>query len=307
MIYVLHQLASLAMAAVMVWWLRSGSWTHACPRAALLLWQVVGLTAVASVIGTLLGTGLAPYHRGLVPALGQLAGDLRAGTVWHELGILRLAAVGAGLGMACWLVASQLVCLLRTARSRARHRRLLTLVAREEADSLVLDHPAAVAYCLPGRVPRIVVSAGARALLTPVQLRAVLAHERAHASERHHLVLAPFQALARMAPRSGAVAAVCASIQLLVEMRADDRAGRGHGREPLAAALERFHAGGAATTPAGALAVTEAGSGPMPDAVRARVLRLRHPRRPVVTARLLAAAMALTALVTSLSLFALPV
>ena len=48
------------------------------------------------------------------------------------------------------------------------------------------EHPAV--YCLPGR-RRIVMTTGALRCLDARQLEAVLAHERAHLSGRHHLVL----------------------------------------------------------------------------------------------------------------------
>ncbi|WP_199429666.1 M56 family metallopeptidase [Qaidamihabitans albus] len=289
-----HQIAACALAAIVALWLLHSCWTHAHPRIALILWQITGLTLVVSTIGMLLGFGLAPYRRGLVPALLDLPGRL------HELDTWHLVAVAAGLLLAGWLLVNQLLCLLSTARARARHRLLLQLVASPGGDALVVDHPVAVAYCLPGRNPRIVVSAGARRLLTDAELGAVLAHERAHARERHHLVVAPFQALRRLVPGSTVLTRVCAAIELLVEMCADDRAAHQHGREPLASALERFHANGFGGTPAGALAVAD-------TPVLARIRRLRRPDRiGLPLAGMMAYALAISALVTSASLFAVP-
>ncbi|WP_007027290.1 M56 family metallopeptidase, partial [Saccharomonospora iraqiensis] len=254
MILVWHQLGAVLVAAGAVVWLSASRWTHAHPRAALVLWQISGLTLVIALVGALLGFGLAPFARGLLPALLDLPHR------WGELDVWHLAAVSAGLLAGAWLVVNQLWCLRDTARARARHRLLLRLVAEPGGDAaepggdaLVLDHPVAVAYCLPGRHPDIVVSAGTRRLLDRTELAAVLAHERAHARERHDLVLAPFQALRRLVPRSRMLTGVCSTIELLVEMCADDRAARRHGREPLARALERFHANGVAGTPTGAL------------------------------------------------------
>ncbi|SFP71836.1 Zn-dependent protease with chaperone function [Amycolatopsis arida] len=298
MTFVLHHLGAFVLAAAVVLWLlwrgRAGGWPHACPRTALVLWQVVGLTVVLSVVGTLLGAGLAPFGRGVLPGLGELVAAVRDGRAVEVLGPVRLAAVAAGLALAGWLAGNQAVSLVRTARARSRHRTLLDIVASAEQDALVVDHPAAVAYCVPGRHPRIVVSAGARRLLTDVELAAVLAHERAHARERHDLVLAPFSALAA---RVRVLERICASIQMLVEMCADDRAARQHGREPLASALERFAASGPGAAPTGALAATD-------RALAARIHRLRHPARSVTPAGLLG--VALLALATSASLFVVP-
>ncbi|GAB3480163.1 M56 family metallopeptidase [Amycolatopsis cihanbeyliensis] len=301
MTIVLHHLAALLVAAVVVLWLWHGRWTHAHPRTALVLWQVVGLTVVVSTVGALLGIGLAPYRRGQVPALGALASELAAGEVWRTVDPAHLGVAAAGLALACWLIGNQVVCLVRTNRLRARHRAILNLVAHSAADALVVDHPIAVAYCLPGRTPRIVVSAGTRHLLTGVELDAVLAHERAHARERHDLVLAPFHALRRLWPGGRLLGRACTAIALLVEMCADDRAASQHGAEPLASALERFHRNGFGGTPAGALAA-------MDDNVEARIRRLRYPVSASWAApiRLLGVLVALVALGTSASLFAVP-
>jgi beta-lactamase regulating signal transducer with metallopeptidase domain len=145
-----------------------------------------------------------------------------------------------------------LVCLLvivtaRTAASRARHRHLVDLLSLRTHDSgaSVLDHPAAVAYCVPGFRPRIVISAGTLALLDDTELAAVVAHERGHASERHGLVMLPmvgirsvfgFIPYANLAP---------ASVAGLLEMAADDYSIRRHDRGTLAAALVSMATAGA--------------------------------------------------------------
>src|SRR5439155_955967 len=76
--------------------------------------------------------------------------------------------------------------------ARRRHRVLLSLLAHGDPKvpgALVVDSPAAAAYCVPGLRSRIVISAGALALLDAAELAAVLAHERAHVRARHDLVL----------------------------------------------------------------------------------------------------------------------
>ena len=98
-----------------------------------------------------------------------------------------------------------LIAIAGVVRARRRHRALLALVAHGDPDvpgTLVVDHPAAAAYCVPGIRSQVVVSAGTLALLGPYELAAVLAHERAHARERHDLVLLPFTSLRRILPQS---------------------------------------------------------------------------------------------------------
>jgi len=72
-----------------------------------------------------------------------------------------------------------------------------------------------------------VISSAALEALTPDQLAAVMAHERAHLRGHHHLVLAGARSLQRAFPRVPLFAAAPTELAALVEMVADDRAGRG--------------------------------------------------------------------------------
>ena len=90
----------------------------------------------------------------------------------------------------------------------------------------LVDHPAAVAYCLPGIRPRIVVSSGVLRALDRDELAAVVAHERAHAHGHHDLVIQPFVAWRTTFPFLPAASAALAAVDLLVEMLADDTASR---------------------------------------------------------------------------------
>src|SRR5439155_9924530 len=71
---------------------------------------------------------------------------------------------------------------------------------------------------------RVVVSTGAVHTLGPTQLAAVLAHERAHARGRHHLLADGARLLAAAFPHAGVFTAAHTQIDRLVEMRADDLA-----------------------------------------------------------------------------------
>jgi Zn-dependent protease with chaperone function len=116
--------------------------------------------------------------------------------------------------------------------ARRRQRELLALLAHGDPKvpgALVVDYPAAAAYCLPGIRSRIVVSVGTLDLLAPAELTAVLAHERAHLRARHHLVLIPFTSLRRAFPRSRMISQAYRTVALLVEMMADDHALRVRG------------------------------------------------------------------------------
>jgi Zn-dependent protease with chaperone function len=286
-------------------------WTWRSPRVAILCWQAVGLTLGLSAIGLPLAYALAPYHLGTAPAVARLAADVVGWRLPAQIGAARLVCLGAGLLVGGWLVGTTAACLVRTLRLRRRHRQLLALVARDDPaapGALVLDHPGAAAYCLPGVLRcRVVVSAGTLSLLDRAELAAVLSHERAHADERHDLVLLPFTALSRTLPRAGwlrrprrALAAAHEAVALLVEMRADDKARCRHTGGALAAALVRF-ATAPSVTPPGALGMADE------QHLQARLERLLQagqggPRLlPVV-----ALVAAVTLVSVPLSLFVLP-
>jgi beta-lactamase regulating signal transducer with metallopeptidase domain len=109
------------------------------------------------------------------------------------------------------------------------------------------DRPAV--YCLPGR-RRIVFTTGALRRLDSRQLDAVLAHERAHLAGRHHLVIILAAALRDAFPHVRVFAVAATQFSSLVEMAADDAAGRRAHRLTLADALLTL---AAARVPAGAL------------------------------------------------------
>jgi len=114
----------------------------------------------------------------------------------------------------------------------------------------VLTGPGRVAYCVPGVRSRVVVSDEVLQALTAQEVRAVLAHERAHLRARHDLVLEAFTALHASFPRVVSSRAALDTVRLLVEMLADDAARRRAGSLPLARALVALAGGpgpGAAT------------------------------------------------------------
>jgi beta-lactamase regulating signal transducer with metallopeptidase domain len=65
--------------------------------------------------------------------------------------------------------------------------RLASALAAAGGELAVIDDTDHLAYAVPGRPGRIVVSSGLLRSLEAEQRRALLAHERAHLSRRHHL------------------------------------------------------------------------------------------------------------------------
>jgi Zn-dependent protease with chaperone function len=260
--------------------LAAASWPRRSPVAAILLWQALGLGWGLATVGALVGSAVsgtgAPAAAG---ALDWLSGLIRADhpvASAASLGAARLACLAAGVllfALLCWILVAASASVLR---ARQRQRELLNLLAHGDPKvpgALVVDHPAAAAYCLPGLRPEIVISAGALDLLDADELAAVLAHERAHLRERHDLVLLPFLALLRAFRWAGITTRAYRAVGLLLEMHADDRVLRQLPARELATALLRVGAAGGGV-PTGALAV--AGT-PGECEVAARVIRLLRP------------------------------
>ena len=228
--------------------LAKARWVDRAPRAGVLLWQAIGGSALLAGIGGGLCVALERYHAGFVGGLEEMVRGMFDGRPLAGLGVpdalgLTLAADLAFL-FCCMLGAVT----LRTVMSRRQQRRLIDLVKTATLDTgaAVLDHASAVAYCVPGIRPRIVVSAGTINLLDAAELDAVVAHEHGHAHERHGLVMLPlagvrkmfsFVPYARLAPES---------VAGLLEMAADDYAVRRQDAAALISALVSMATAGAA-------------------------------------------------------------
>jgi Zn-dependent protease with chaperone function len=263
------------------------SWPRRSPAAAILLWQALGLAGGLAAVGALVAVGVSGEgsRAGVIGGLAALARRLAYGqpVAPHQPllpTVFRLAALTAGFVLFTALCGVLLMAFAAAVGARRRHRELLALLAHGDPKApgaLVVDHPAAAAYCLPGIRSQIVVSVGTLDLLAPAELSAVLAHERAHVRARHDLVLIPFTSLRRAFPRSRVMAQAYRTVALLVEMMADDHALRLRGLLPkeLAIALLRFGTAATGTAaPAGALAAAE-------GELTARVNRLLAPQPPL--------------------------
>ena len=117
-------------------------------------------------------------------------------------------------------------------RSPPRRRRLPGLVGRASSPR----SRARSAWTTPGR-RRLLPAVGTLALLEPAELRAVVAHERAHAHERHDLVMLPFASMVDMLRWMPYARCAPKAVAGLLEMAADDFAARSHRPEVLASAL----------------------------------------------------------------------
>jgi Zn-dependent protease with chaperone function len=215
-----------------------GPWAVRSPRLAMALWVVLPVSWVAAIVLAILAATAplpltwqgSPQGGGGMLLAGQAVPGGRAIAI---AGLLVAAAV-------VLRAAGCAVCELhRGRRDRREHAALVAAAGRpgHEPDIAIVDHDAPVVYCLPCGRYQIVVSARALAALTPEQLCAVLAHERAHLRRRHHVILAMATSLARAFPRVPLLSQARPQLAVLAEMTADDAAARRHRRDDLAAAL----------------------------------------------------------------------
>ena len=224
-------------------WLERAHWPRRAPRSAVVLWQAMGVGGGLAAIGAGLAVAVIHYRVGFTAGVGHLVHGLTDGRPLAGLGLPDALGLTLAADVALMMAVILFISTARTIRARARHRRLLDLVTvstDRAPGAVVLEHPRAAAYCLPGWRPRIVVSSGTVHLLAPEQLAAVVEHERGHAAEHHGLVMLPLAAYgdllrwipyARRAPRA---------VAELLEMAADDHAARRHEPRSLAEALGRM-------------------------------------------------------------------
>ncbi|MQA87443.1 MAG: M48 family metalloprotease [Streptosporangiales bacterium] len=254
--------------------LRQARWADRAPRLAIVVWQAATASVLASAVlaGLTLTMPAAGVRDGLAELLDACLTSLH---LHYAVGQPLAAAFGflTAAAVVAWTGGHGAVALVAASWRRRRHAEALSLVARhrDDLDALVLDCDKPAAYCLPGRRRRVVVTTAALAMLDRDQLRAVLAHERAHLDERHHLVLAAAEAVDRAFPGVPLFRHARAEIARLIELLADDIAARRHKRRTVAAALLTV-----AATPVPADAFGAAGQG-----VFARIRRLLVPHQPL--------------------------
>jgi len=262
--------------------LARAGWVHRSPRLGIAAWYAT-LAAIATAgLGAAFAL-LAPWQ----------ASDAPVCVAWRWC----VEAAGGGYGVAGRLVsyavlvaaslvvARMLATIARAVRAGAQRRRdhvnTLDLAGRvaPELGATVVQHPQPAAYVVAGHRRRVVVTTGALYTLSADELAAVLAHERAHATGRHDLIIDGIRLLHHALPNSTLLACARRELGRLVEMRADDVAIRSHERISLARALVAMAAKVSSSAPASApLAPVLAATGG--DAL-ARMNRLLDPPTPL--------------------------
>ncbi|MFD5277430.1 M56 family metallopeptidase [Pseudarthrobacter sp. NPDC058362] len=310
----------LAVLAIMLAWpvpvlLSRAQWPARSPFTAMLLWQAIALAGGLSMIGAMLVYGLEPIGDNLIAGLRALAGMVLFNAPTTALGFWHIFALSAAALLTAHLVFTLLLTYYRIERQRRRHRELLALLASPSAQSagtLVINHDSPVAYCLPGGARSVtVLSDGLMAALEPAELRAVLIHENAHLSQRHHLLLWAFAAWRQALPWLPTTRLAQESVSSLIEMLADDAALKTEGKAALIKAIA-IVASGSRSAPreqgyqqatAGPDALSGSGGADSARTTASRVSRLlaAEPELPApVRALVLAGSLLLLAIPTAL-------
>jgi Zn-dependent protease with chaperone function len=279
---------AVAVAAAGTWWLPRASWPQWAPRLGIAVWQALTVTVVASAM--LAGLILAIPCLRVWADWASLRACLMSVRAQYASAGGALASTAGGvltLGAAARLAWFTGTAIAGARRRRAHHDEALSLVGRRgpKPGMVLLEDDRPIVYCVPGR-RRIVFTTGALRRLDGDQLDAVLAHERAHLAGRHHLVIMFAGALHGAFPHLRVFAAAATQISCLVEMAADDAAGRRAHRLTLAGALLTL---AEARVPAGAL-----GAGETAGAQRIQRL-IDSPRPASVRRRAATSALALIA------------
>ena len=245
----------LAVLAIVLAWpvpilLSRAHWPARSPFTAMLLWQAIALAGGLSMIGAMLVYGLEPIGDNLIAGLRALAGMVLYNAPTTALGFWHIFALSAAALLTAHLVFTLLLTYYKIERQRRRHRELLALLASPSAEgtrTLVINHDSPVAYCLPGGARSVtVLSDGLMAALEPAELRAVLSHENAHLSQRHHLLLWAFAAWRQALPWLPTTRLAQESVNSLIEMLADDVALKTESKATLIKAIAIVASGSAA-------------------------------------------------------------
>jgi Zn-dependent protease with chaperone function len=279
---------AVVMAAASCRWLPRASWPLRAPRAGIAAWLAAALSIATSTVAAGLVLALPCIRVSTDPAVLRACLSLMQEQYATPQGAAAsLAGDVLALGVLGRIIWSTGIVMADARRRRASHDDALALVARPAPipGVRIIDDDQAAVYCVPGR-RRIVLTTGALRCLNSRQLDAVLAHERAHLSERHHLVLTFAAALRRAFPSIRFFAVAARQVSDLVEAAADDAAVRREHRLTLAGALLAVATAG---IPAGAL-----GAGGSTAAQRIQRL-IDPPHPPTRTRRAITSAALITA------------
>ena len=223
--------------------LSRSAWPSRAPRLAMATWHAAGITTIGSVALALLAIAM-PLHAlggGPVAFLQACLQPTHAGGAPGGVATRVAAAVALILLLSRIVIVS-----LRRYRAwradTARHVEAVGLLARPDSrnsDVRVVPCAQPAAFCLP-RQGGVVVTSAATEALDDDEMQAVLAHERAHLRQRHHVAILVADTLAEIAPAPIALPVLVhgrREVARLSELAADDAASRAADRGALVDAM----------------------------------------------------------------------
>ncbi|WP_238011680.1 M56 family metallopeptidase [Dactylosporangium sp. AC04546] len=253
-------------------------WVVRAPGLALLVWQ---MTCAAVVMSVSVAGLTSVLHWDDTHNLMCSAWRLCLDALYGDHGRVAQAGAVAGAAVLAVTAGRLLHAAWRVQRADRAHGRRMREVIRSVGSrepglgATVLPSPEAAAYLVPGGHRDVVVTSGALRRLSPDELRAVMAHEHAHASGRHYRLLRTARMLHRAFPRVPLFRLAEDQVHRLVELHADDVAVRSAAPLSLARALVTMAESRAAQAPGGPLLAAAGG-----DAAE-RLERLLCPPAPL--------------------------
>ncbi|CAM4338427.1 M56 family metallopeptidase [Nocardia ninae] len=274
------------------------------PAFAVAVWLAALTSVLASWMAAavaLIADAIRIWHKPDSSLLGTCFAVLRSVLSGNDGSAARLAVIVLTSTLSGFVAVLGFRVLRSVARTRVtstRHARSVQIIGRrvQGVDGLVIDVPEKAVYSVAGRHRTVVITTAALAVLEKSHLDAVLAHERAHLTGRHHLILAATRALAGALPRVKLFTVAETEVARLLEMCADDRAAQDHGKPAVLGAI--LSLAGAVPIPRGAL-------GAATVSISARVVRLAAPANTVRRVRSLIQLTAFGVVVASTPVLAL--
>lgn len=243
------------------------------PRLGVTAWLTAVLSVLfpwAAAVALTIAETVRRCHRdaGVMTACVSRLHTIAAGDAGFAPQIVLIGTVAAITGAAL-VIAVRLTKSVHLLRNNAReHAAAVRIVGqRTDVDGVVVvtaENPAA--YCVAGSPPAIVLTSATLVTLDDSELAAVLAHERAHLSGHHWIVVTMLRSLNAVLPAVGLISQAAQHVPRLLEMCADDTATRHHDPRALLSGLLALYG----VVPSDAMAAADV-------AVLARIQRLSAP------------------------------
>ena len=207
---------------------RRARWPRQAPRAAVVLWQAIGIAGRSAAIGFGVSVTVMPAHAGLLEGISPCpSSDSRSPAPRARdqrctrpiAGHRRLLRAGHRLGdngPAHHIRSSAAPPPSRSGQSDGSGKPNL----------YVLDDPRVAAYCLPGLSTTHRSECRGAGLLTDDEIGAVVAHEEGHAHGHHGVVMLPFASMDSLLRWMPYARHARTEVAVLLEMAADDFAVR---------------------------------------------------------------------------------